>query len=169
MDEIHTSSKRSDYETPPWLVADLRTIFDFDLDVCASRPNVCETFFSPDDDGLSKPWRGLVWCNPPYGRHEHIERWTFKARIAAQWPDCTVIGLLPARTGTRWWHESVPYADLCVFVKGRLRFHLPGGEPAPHSAGFPSALVVWVDLSRPQIKKPASYGWAVTPTEGSVP
>lgn len=161
MDRIHTSSNRSDWETPPTLVADLQTVFDFDLDVCASRPNVCEQFYSPEDDGLIKPWYGLIWMNPPYSRKCHIDQWTRKARIEARQPGCTVIALLPARTGTRWWHASVPYADLCVFVKGRLRFHLPGGEPALHSAGFPSALVAWGKLNTPQIRKLSSYGWAV--------
>ena len=161
MDSIHTSSKRSDYESPPDLIADLKTVFPFDLDACASRPNVCEVFFSPDDNGLEQVWRGLVFLNPPYGRHCHIDRWVWKARLAAQWPDCTVVALLPARTGTRWWHETVPHASLCVFVKGRLRFHLPGGEPAPHSAGFPSALVAWGDLGLAQVSKLASYGWSV--------
>jgi len=164
MDRIHTSSERSDYESPPDLIADLKTVFPFNLDVCASRPNVCKRFYSPQDNGLIKPWYGLIWMNPPYGRHEHIDQWTLRARIEARQLGCTVIALLPARTGTRWWHNSVPYADLCVFVKGRLRFHLPGGEPAPHSAGFPSALVAWGDLTWLQADKLASYGWAIDPT-----
>jgi len=161
MDKIHTSSKRSDYESPPDLVADLKTVFPFDLDVCASRPNVCERFYGPERDGLSTTWSGLCWMNPPYGQRQHIDQWVFKARIEARRPGCTVVALLPARTGTRWWHETVPHASLCVFVKGRLRFHLPGGEPAPHSAGFPSALVVWGDLGLAQVSKLASYGWSV--------
>jgi phage N-6-adenine-methyltransferase len=163
VDKIHTSSNRSDYETPPDLIADLCSVFAFDLDVCASRPNVCETFYM--SGGLSRPWRGLCWMNPPYGKHEQIDQWMLKARIVGQHPGCTVIALVPARTGTHWWHDTVPYASLCVFVRGRLRFHLPGGEPAPYSAGFPSALVAWGKLTRPQIDKMASYGWAVSPKD----
>jgi phage N-6-adenine-methyltransferase len=163
MDEIHTSSKRSDWESPPALIADLETVFEFDLDVCASRPNVCSRFYSPQDNGLVQPWHGLCYMNPPYGRHQHIDEWTLKARMEAKHPGCTVVALLPARTGTLWWHSSVPYAQLCVFVKGRLRFHLPGGEPAPHSAGFPSALVAWGDLAPTQTAKLSVYGWAVRP------
>jgi len=163
MDSIHTSSNRSDWETPPELIADLETVFRFDWDVCASRPNVCDQFYSPEDDGLIKPWHGLCWLNPPYGRHQRIDEWTLKARLEAKQPGCTVVALLPARTGTQWWHSSVPYAQLCVFVKGRLRFHLPGGEPAPHSAGFPSALVAWGNLTPERVQKLSEYGWAVEP------
>jgi len=163
MDRIHTSSNRSDYESPPDLIADLKTVFSFDLDVCASRPNVCEAFYTTEDNGLSKPWHGLCYMNPPYGKHEQIDQWMLKARTEAEKPGCTVIALVPARTGTQWWHDTVPYARLCVFVKGRLRFHLPGGQVAPHSAGFPSALVTWGDLTQMQISKLASYGWAIRP------
>lgn len=94
---------------------------------------------------------------------QRIDEWTLKARLEAKQPGCTVLALLPARTGTQWWHQSVPYADLCVFVKGRLRFHLPGGEPAPYSAGFPSALVLWGNVSPARVQKLSSYGWAVEP------
>jgi len=162
VDKVHTSSNRSDYETPPDLVADLKTVFPFALDVCASRPNVCDRFYCPKDDGLEKDWHGLAWMNPPYGRHQRIDLWTRKAKTEARKAGCTVVALLPARTGTRWWHRSVPWATLCVFVEGRLRFHLPGGEPAPYSAGFPSALVAWGDLTQPQADKLKSYGWAVS-------
>lgn len=163
MDSIHRSSNRADYETPPDLIAKLKTVFAFDLDVCASRPNVCDTFYSPEQDGLSQPWHGTCWMNPPYGKHEHIDRWMQKASVAGA-AGATVVSLPPARTGTRWWQSTVPLATLCVFIKGRLRFSLPGGEPMPQSAGFPSALVVWGDITYEQARLLASYGWAIRPT-----
>jgi hypothetical protein len=46
-----------------------------------------------------------------------------------------IVCLVPARTDTRWWHESVIQHQV-QFIRGRLRF---GGQgPAP----FPSAFVI---------------------------
>jgi phage N-6-adenine-methyltransferase len=162
MDEVHSSSKRADWETPPDLIADLKTVFTFDLDVCASRPNVCENYFDWDE-GLSKPWEGLCWMNPPYGKGRLIDRWVDKAMAEGQQENTTVLCLLPARTATNWWHDNVPWARACVFVHGRLTFRLPGGACPPNCAGFPSALVVFGDISNKQIGKLAEYGMATFP------
>ena len=49
-----------------------------------------------------------------------------------------VVGLVPSRTDTAWWHDWVMRADEIRLVKGRLKF----GEHK-NSAPFPSAVVVW--------------------------
>ena len=64
-------------ETPGYLFKRLSAVFNFTLDVCALPENAkCKAFYTPDDDGLSNPWRGGVWCNPPYGRE--ISSWVKK-------------------------------------------------------------------------------------------
>lgn len=44
----------------------------FDLDVCAPPGGVpwvpCERYFTMSDDGLTQPWSGRVWMNPPYSK-----------------------------------------------------------------------------------------------------
>jgi len=59
---------KDDYYTP-------KAVFDalgltFDLDVCAPPGGVpwvpARRFFTLADDGLSQPWTGRVWMNPPY-------------------------------------------------------------------------------------------------------
>jgi len=162
MDKIHTSSAHGDYESPKDMIERLSYFFDWDLDVCAERPNVCKNFFTREDDGLSRDWLGLCWMNPPYGKKRRIGDWIAKAREqGAIYGDTTVVCLLPARTGTRWWHDNVPYANFVVFIEGRLRFDLPGGEAAPHSAGFPSAFVVFGKLNATQKAALSLYGWAL--------
>ena len=49
-----------------------------------------------------------------------------------------MVGLLPARTDTRWWKEDVMQASELRFIRGRVRF---GGSAA--GAPFPSVVVVW--------------------------
>ena len=61
-----------------------------------------------------------------------------KARREAE-RGALVVGLLPARTDTAWFHEYVYRAATEIrFLKGRLKF-----EGAAASAPFPSMIVVW--------------------------
>jgi hypothetical protein len=90
-----------------------------------------------EDDGLSAPWRGVVFVNPPYGRG--LARWVAKARREVELGHArTVVAILPARPDTGYWHEHVAGRAAVYFLKGRLRFG--NGE---QSAPFPSALAVW--------------------------
>jgi hypothetical protein len=64
-----TEGKTSDeWYTPKWLF-DLMAI-RFDLDPASSPPELsvvpAARIFTVDDDGLSLPWEGRVWLNPPY-------------------------------------------------------------------------------------------------------
>ena len=57
-----------DYYTPAGVFEALA--LRFDLDVCAPPGGVpwvpADRFFTMEDDGLSQPWSGRVWMNPPY-------------------------------------------------------------------------------------------------------
>lgn len=71
------SSKSDEWETPRDFFAALDTEFHFDLDACATKQNrKCERFYSKDDNALTQPWAGRVWCNPPYSS---ISAWVKKA------------------------------------------------------------------------------------------
>ena len=57
-----------DYYTPAWVFE--RMGIEFDIDVCAPPGGVpwvpAKRSFDQADDGLSQPWDGRVWMNPPY-------------------------------------------------------------------------------------------------------
>ncbi len=131
------SSLTDDWGTPSELFAGLAHEFPFTLDVAASADNAkCARYFSIEDDGLAQDWAPAVcWMNPPYGRV--IGDWVAKAwresRLGA-----TVVGLLPSRTDTAWWHDYVMTADDIRFIRGRIRFN-----GIAKDAPFPSAIVVW--------------------------
>lgn len=60
-----------DWYTPAWLFD--RLAVTFDLDACApadpaARSCPARTYCTEADDGLTQPWHGLVWCNPPYSK-----------------------------------------------------------------------------------------------------
>lgn len=126
-------------ETPKYLFDKISSIFNFSLDVCALPENAkCENYYTPKDDGLSKPWKGGVWCNPPYGRE--ISSWVKKAYEESQKEyNSFVLMLLPARTDTRWWWEYVQGKATLFFIKGRVKF-------GDHNVGapFPSVLALYM-------------------------
>jgi transcriptional regulator with XRE-family HTH domain len=136
------------WETTVELLDALHTVFGrFDLDPCAPRKTRtrvrAKRHLTAGDDGLSAPWRGVVFVNPPYGRG--LARWVAKARREVELGHAeAVVALLPARPDTAYWHDHVAGRAVVYFLRGRLRFGA-GGNSAP----FPSALAVWG--ARPEI------------------
>lgn len=114
----------------------------FDLDPCAPVGGVpwvpAERSLSIEDDGLSVPWEGRVWLNPPYG--PNTERWM---RRLADHGDG--MALVFARTETEWWHQTVIAAHAVCFIAGRLTFVTRAMQPAPYNSGAPSSLIAFGD------------------------
>ena len=135
--ELMFSSKTDLWETPQDLFDKLNNEFHFTLDVCATQENAkCDSFYTKEQDGLSQPWKGVVWCNPPYGKQ--IGSWVRRGFFASLSGN-TVVMLLPARTDTRWFHEYIYGEAEIRFIRGRLKF---GGSK--NSAPFPSMVVVFM-------------------------
>jgi phage N-6-adenine-methyltransferase len=67
---VHFSSATGEWETPQVLFDQLDWIYGgFTLDPCATAESAkCPRFYTRSDDGLSQPWTGKVFMNPPYGR-----------------------------------------------------------------------------------------------------
>lgn len=138
-EKVLFSSKTEMWETPQELFEKLNDEFHFTVDVCATAENAkCEKYYTPEIDGLSQPWNGTVWCNPPYGRQ--IGKWVFAASVASGVRNATVVMLLPARTDTRWFHDYIYQKERVEirFIKGRLKF----GE-SKNSAPFPSMICIF--------------------------
>lgn len=116
------------WATPQYVFDRLSALFGpFDVDVAADEDSAkCDLYFDEDADGLSKPWLGRVWCNPPY---DSIGPWVRKAsESTTNERRCDAVTLLlPARTDQPWWQETV-MKEACevYFVKGRIAFVLPG-------------------------------------------
>ena len=57
MNKALLSSNCDEWETPPDFFEKLNAEFRFTLDPCALPETAkCPTYFTPDDDGLSRPW-----------------------------------------------------------------------------------------------------------------
>ncbi len=130
---------KDEWLTPPEILCALGS---FDLDPCApiSRPwPTASKHYTILDNGLSLPWFGRVWCNPPYGLE------------AAHWLErCAdhgdAVALIFARTETKMFFEHVWHkASALLFIEGRLHFHHVDGSRAKANSGAPSVLVAYGD------------------------
>lgn len=139
----HTMRVMGSSESPEWytpkhiikLVVDL--FGEIDLDPCSNShesPNVpAKKHYTKEDDGLSQPWTGRVYVNPPYG--DEIPAWV--ETLVKKFEDGEIqeaIALLPGRIDTQWFQPLYDY--LICNIRGRLQF-----VGAPHCAPFPSVIV----------------------------
>lgn len=139
------SSQTDLWSTPQDFFDKIDQEFNFQLDVCATDENAkCSSYFTKENDSLSKDWAGTCWMNPPYGRG--IGKWVKKA-YESSLSGSTVVCLVPARTDTAWWHDYCMKGEI-RFIRGRLKFG--GGKT---SAPFPSAVVVFrgIDAKTPSL------------------
>lgn len=139
---VHFSGIKDDWATPQDLFDKLDNEFDFTLDPCASEENAkCVNFYTAEQDGLTKDWKGeRVFCNPPYNRYQ-IKKWVEKmSNSDAE----VVVGLLPARTNTSWFHDFVWNKAEIRFIRGKITF---GGYK--WQAPFPSMIVVFKTITNP--------------------
>lgn len=142
-----TSTGNGEWHTPPHIVAWAKRTHAIDLDVAATaETTVCDRWLR---DGLSEPWDGRVWLQPPYGRG--LMQWSEKARDELCGVCPIVVALLPARTDARWWHYlTEPLLDIHVAVHllcGRVAFIDRNGREQKQPP-FPSAILVMTRTPR---------------------
>lgn len=113
---------KEEWLTPPGIIA---AFGPFDLDPCSpiNRPwPTAAKHYTTEDNGLIKPWDGLVFCNPPYG--PKTGDWLARC---AEHGNC--LALVFARTETRAFQEHVwPKATSLLFIGGRLSFYHVTGK-----------------------------------------
>lgn len=143
--------------TPLWII---QALGPFDLDPCGAypRPWHCADH-SFTRDGLSKPWHGRVWLNPPFDRYE-VAKWV---RKLAKHGNGTA--LLHARTEAEWFEPVWAKAGAILFLADRLYFHHPDGTRAKANSGAPACLCAFGAYDTERLKTSAVAGYLVTAWE----
>lgn len=145
-----------EWYTPPDIFTKIG--IKFDLDPCHPEKPLswvpAETTYNINDDGLTKPWFGRVWLNPPYGKH--TPQWLEKMSQHRNG-----MALVFARTDCKWFHDYVADADAILFMKGRVKFVDGFGVSGGGGAGSGSMLVAWGDDCVAALKGMQDQGYFV--------
>lgn len=120
---IFTSSKSDEHGTPPFLIKAAREVLGtIDLDPM-SNPNSQEivkatTFYTKEEDRLTKPWIGKIWLNPAFSlANEAVAKLigAYQAGIC-----CEAVLLLKAAPETKRCRALAPY-PFCE-LKQRVKY-----------------------------------------------
>jgi len=151
--KVHFSSARTGdnqkdkWQTPPDVFEQLNKEFNFTLYAAAEESTaLCDKYFTEKDNAINQDWSGeTVYCNPPYSK---LKTFAEKAKQEAE-KGATVVMLVPARTDTRAFHESLSCGEV-RFIKGRLKFQQNGKEQ--DAAPFPSMVCVMGPDTKPGMR-----------------
>jgi ParB family chromosome partitioning protein len=134
-DPCHVShnSVENEWYTPSKYIEAARTVMgsiDLDPASCelAQETVQASQYFTIDENGLIKEWRGNVWLNPPYSK-ESVG--LFAAKLVEETANLSqAIVLVNNATDTQWFHEIASVATAICFVRGRVKFNDKNGKPA---------------------------------------
>ena len=137
--------------TPKWIVDALGP---FDLD---PRPWDCaRRNFTERDDGLSLPWCGRVWLNPPFDRYS-VGKWIERM---AEHNHGTA--LLHARTEAAWFEPIWRSASGILFMADRIHFHKSDGSRHTANSGAPPVLVAFGRADLKVLRSCGIAGYLIT-------
>lgn len=114
-------SQSIEYSTPQVLFNVMNDLYTFEVDVCASITNKkCSSFFTKEDDSLTKEWIGNCWMNPPFNRQ--LGKFVLKMHQEYKNHNGIKCALIPVRSNTVWWSKVIEDAE-CVFINGEVNFN----------------------------------------------
>jgi phage N-6-adenine-methyltransferase len=131
---VSHNSGNNEWYTPSEYIEAARVVMGkIDLDpassVIANQIVMADKFYTADDDGLSKEWRGKIWMNPPYSA-DLIWQFAAKIRKHYQAGDVTeAIVLVNNATETAWFYDMAQAASAIAFTHSRVKYLNESLEP----------------------------------------
>ena len=125
---VSFNSGNNEWYTPKeYIEAARRVMGSIDLDPASSKIAneivKAKKIYAIDDDGLSLPWFGNVWLNPPYSS-DLIGQ--FAEKVKAKEYEQAII-LVNNATETAWFADIVSVSGAIVFPTSRIKFYKPDG------------------------------------------
>ena len=124
---VVNNSGNNEWYTPAKYIEIARTVLgEIDLDPAscehANKTVKASKYYSREDDGLTKPWNGKVWMNPPYSA-DLITK--FAQKLVDEF-NCgnmqEAIVLVNNATETTWFSKMSSVASAIAFPRGRIRY-----------------------------------------------
>ena len=124
---VANNSGCNEWYTPEKYIDLAREVLgEIDLDPAscefANKTVKARLFYSEENDGLTKSWRGRVWMNPPYSA-DLIS--PFVEKFVQEYRDGNIeegIVLVNNATETGWFSELAEAASAVLFPRGRIRY-----------------------------------------------
>jgi DNA N-6-adenine-methyltransferase (Dam) len=148
--------KSQNHITPKWL---LDCLGEFELDPCAADPrpwSCARVNYTERDDGLSRPWHGRIFLNPPFDRFV-VGRWIRKLGDHGRG-----IALLHARVETSWFQPVWKHASGILFLEKRIKFCRIDGTEQPFNSGAPPVLAAFGEKDLDHLRTCGIAGTLVT-------
>jgi phage N-6-adenine-methyltransferase len=153
---------QNEWYTPSEYIKAAKNVFGtIDLDPASSdianKTVKAKTYYTKQDNGLEKEWRGNVWMNPPYSSNLIIQ---FVDKLSQSFESGDVksaIVLVNNATETRWFGKLIKQASAVVFTSGRVKFLDPQGSPGAPLQG--QAIVYLGDNPDLFISEFSQFGW----------
>jgi hypothetical protein len=122
MAAYEAAGQSDDWYTPAYIFEALGCRFDLDVAAPNDGPRHVPTSRWLSTGGLTAPWDGFVWMNPPFGHQSTKRAW-----LRRFFDHGNGIALVPDRTSAPWWQEFAPMASAILFVAGKIKFERPDG------------------------------------------
>ncbi len=133
---VQHSSKSDEWYTPQeWTDRARDVMGGIDLDPASNLKAQswiqATTYYSLADDGLTKPWSGRVWLNPPYSK---TKPWVIKAIAEYDAENVTSATVLVKSTSETSWFRELSARFPRAEPKGRMEFIDREGKPGTSPA-----------------------------------
>jgi hypothetical protein len=134
-----------EWYTPKILFDQLQVEFDLDVASPIEQVHVPAKYkYTINDDGLTQPWFGTVWMNPPYSKPSPwVDKWLYHAYG---------IALLPMAK-SRWFNHLMNSDAKFVLLPSNFKFESPEGKPLSLMMGS----TLWA-IGKPNIDAIAKIG-----------
>lgn len=162
---VSNNSGENEWYTPTEYIEAARKVMgsiDLDPASCevANRIVKAKQYYTIEDDGLSKPWLGNIWLNPPYSS-DLIGKFVEKA-ICENYDQAIV--LVNNATETNWFQMLITKASAVVFPKGRVRFYMSDGKTGAPLQG--QAVIYLGGKPERFLEIFSPFGWGAFLSEG---
>lgn len=158
---------KGEYEwyTPGAIIEAARSLMgaiDLDPASCELANEVVRAteFFSEEDNGLEKEWKGRIFVNPPFA-HPTVKFFAEKLLDSFGTGDVKqAVWLSNACVDVGWWQDLASIGVTC-FHRGRIKFYGPDGAVQPPTLG--QSIIYLGDNSTKFAKEFTAFGVVLSP------